>query len=156
MGKAVRIGLLGYAGYLLINMFGPPGKFFVFVLAQPFLAFGYAVMSVKINSVLNDSLTVVKRDKDYQRVYGKGLSSYYIIECVGAIVITYVYNWKPHMVYVCSLAIVLLTLILTFFYKDPRKFMEKNVEIKSKVVSEKTIKKPHVVYIDNIILEEVK
>ena len=140
--KTTRIGLLGYAGYLLISMFGPAGNFFVFVLAQPFLAFGYAVMSVKINSVLNDSLSVVKRDKDYQRVYGKGLSLYYIIECVGAIVITYVYNWKPDMVFVCSLFIVLLTLFLTFFYKEPKKFMEKNVEVNAKVESAKTIKKP--------------
>ncbi|MBO5954510.1 MAG: MFS transporter [Clostridia bacterium] len=140
--KATRIGLLGYAGYLLISMFGPAGNFFVFVLAQPFLAFGYVVMSVKINSVLNDSLAVVKRDKDYQRVYGKGLSLYYIIECVGAIVITYVYNWKPDMVFVCSLFMVLLTMFLTFFYKEPKKFMEKNVEINSKVESAKTIKKP--------------
>ena len=90
--KATRIGLLGYAAYLLICVFGEKGNYLIFVLAQPFLAFGYAVMAVKINSVLNDSLLVVKRDKDYQRIYGKGLSLYYVFECVGAIVVTYVYN----------------------------------------------------------------
>lgn len=137
--KAVRIGMFGYVGYLLLCVFGT--NFVTFVLAQPFLAFGYAVMSVKINSVLNDSLSVVKRDKDYQRIYGKGLSLYYIIECVGAVVITYVYNWKPDMVFVCSLGIVAICLILTFFYKDPIKFMEKNVNIDSKVET-KTVKKP--------------
>ena len=140
--KAVRIGLIGYVIYLLINVFGPAGKFFVFVLSQPFLAFGYAVMSVKINSVLNDSLSVVKRDKDYQRVYGKGLSMYYIIECVGAIVITYVYNWKPYMVYICSIFIVVLCFLLTFLYKDPKRFMDQNVIIDAKVEPVNTIKKP--------------
>ena len=140
--KATRIGLLGYAAYLIICMLGPKGNFFVFVCAQPFLAFGYAVMSVKINSVLNDSLAVVKRDKDYQRISGKGLSLYYIIECVGAILITYVYNWKPDMVFVCSLSLVALTLILTLFFKEPEKFLEKNVNIEGKVEVAKVVKKP--------------
>lgn len=139
--KATRVGLLGYAIYLIICMLGPKGNYFVFVCAQPFLAFGYAVMSVKINSVLNDSLTVVKRDKDYQRISGKGLSLYYIFECVGAIFITYVYNWKPNMVFVCSLALVVFTLILTLFFKESEKFLEKNVNIDAKV-EQKVVKKP--------------
>ena len=140
--KAVRIGLIGYAIYLLICIWGPKENFLVFVLAQPFLAFGYAVMSVKINSVLNDSLSVVKRDKDYQRVYGKGLGLYYVIECVGAILITYVYNWKPYMVYVCSIGIVFLCILISFLYKDPKKFMDKNVNVDPKVDVEKVVKKP--------------
>ena len=138
--KAIRIGLLGYVGYLLLCIFGT--NYFTFVLAQPFLAFGYAVSAVKINSVLNDSLTVVKRDKDYQRVYGKGLSFYYVIECVGAIATTYVYNWKPAMVYWLSLVIVIIAELLTMFYKEPSRFMEKNVQIDSKVEVEKISKKP--------------
>lgn len=137
--KATRIGLLGYAAYLLLVIFG--SNFVTFILAQPFLAFGYCIISVKTNSVLTQSLNVVKRDKDYQRVYGKGLSLYYIIECVGAIGITYVYNWNPNMVYWCSLGIVGLCMGLTFFFKEPQKFMTKNVDIEGRVVEAKT-KKP--------------
>ena len=140
--KATRIGLLGYAGYLLICLFGEKGNYFIFVLAQPFMAFAYAVMSIKINSVLNDSLHVVKRDKDYQRIYGKGLSLYYILECVGAIVVTYIYNWRPEMVFWCSLVVIIITEILTFFFKEPSKFVEKNVNIEAKVEIEKVEKKP--------------
>lgn len=139
---STRIGLLGYAAYLLICIFSPVGNFFVLILAQPFLAFGYAVMSVKTNSILFDSLNVVKRDKDYQRVYGKGLSLYYVIESVGAVVITYVYNWKPTMVFWCSLGIVIIAEVLTIFIKEPNKFMQKNISIDSKVEHEKIIKKP--------------
>ena len=137
---ATRIGLMGYIGYLLLCVVGK--NYLTFILAQPFLAFGYAVMSVKTNSVLTESLSVVKRDKDYQRIYGKGLSLYYIIECVGAVLITYVYNWKPDMVYVCSLFIVLLAILLTFIIKEPRKFMDKNVSIDGHVETIKTVKKP--------------
>ena len=76
---ATRIGLCGYAIYLLICIFSPVGNFFVLTLAQPFLSFGYIVMSVKMNGVLTRSLTILKRDKDYQRVFGKGLSLYFVI-----------------------------------------------------------------------------
>ena len=138
--KSVRIGLFGYVGYLLLCIFGK--NYFTFILAQPFLAFGYAVMGVKCNSILTQSLSVVKRDKEYQRIYGKGLSVFYIIECIGAIAVTYVYNWKPTMVYWLSLVIVAFCFLLTFFFKEPSKFMEKNVDIDSKVESIKTVKKP--------------
>jgi len=128
--KSVRIGLFGYAGYLLLCIVGE--SFLTFVLAQPFLAFGYAVMSVKVNGVLNDSLAVVKRDKDYQRIYGKGLSFYYIIECVGSVIITYVYNIEASLAYWASILIVAITFLLTFLYKEPAKFMDKNVDIQAK------------------------
>ena len=137
--KSIRIGLLGYVVYLLLCVFGK--SYLTFVLAQPFLAFGYAVMSVKINTVLTGSLNFIKRDKDYQRVYGKGLSLYYIIECVGAIVVTYIYNWQPNMVYMCSLLIVLLAMFITLFVKEPNKFIKSNVNISAKVESE-NLKKP--------------
>ena len=104
--KSIRVGLVGYVVYLVLCIFGT--NLFTFILAQPFLAFGYAVMSVKSNSVLTESLNVVKRDKDYERIYGKGLSLFYIIEFVGALVITYVFDWKPYMVYVLSLCVVFL------------------------------------------------
>ena len=82
--------------------------------------------------MLTQSLHEVKRDKDYQRVYGKGLSIYYVIECIGAIAITYVYDWKPHMVYWLSLCVVVFCFLFSFLFKEPKKFMDKNVEIESK------------------------
>ncbi len=138
--NSVRIGLFGFVGYLLLCIVGE--SYLTFILAQPFLAFGYAVMSVKVNGVLNDSLSAVKRDKDYQRVYGKGLSLYYVIECVGAIVVTYVYNWKPTMVYWASVGVVVVCFLLTFIYKEPKKFMERNLELDSKIENKKIVRKP--------------
>ena len=127
---ATRIGLFGYAGYLLLCIIGQ--SYFVFICAQVFLAFGYAVMGVKTNSVLTESLAVVKRDKDYQRVYGKGISMLYIIEFFGAIGITYVFDWKPEMCYLLSLCVVAVGMAITFLFKDPTKFMKKNADIKAK------------------------
>jgi len=138
--KATRIGLGGYAIYLLLCIFG--NSYPVFLFAQVFLAFGYAVMSVKSNMVLTESLSAVKRDKDYQRVYGKGISLLYIIEFFGAIGITYVFNWKAEAAYVLSLCVVGVALVLTFFFKEPSKFMDKNVDINSKIETVQADKKP--------------
>lgn len=141
---ATRIGTAGYGIYLLLCIFG--NSYPLFMLAQFFLAFGYAVNSVKTNSVLTDSLSVVKRDNDYQRIYGKGISLLYIIEFIGAIGITYVFDWKPEAAYWLSFAVVVITIILTFFFKDPEKFQDKNVDINSHIIenskTEQKNKKP--------------
>lgn len=134
-----RIGLVGYACWLLLYIFG--SNYITFVFAQCFLAFGYAVLGVKANSVLTSSLSVVKRDKDYQRIYGKGLSLFYLLEFFGSIGIVYVYNWKPEMSFVVSILVVVFALLYTFLFKEPSKFMESNVAINSKVVTQ-TEQKP--------------
>ena len=137
---ATRIGLVGYACWLLLYIFG--NGYVTFVIAQFFLAFGYCVLGIKANSVLTESLNVVKRDKDYQRIYGKGLSLFYILEFIGSILIVYVYNWKPAVAFVISLCIVIFCFAFTFLFKEPSKFMDKNVDINSQVKTETEVKKP--------------
>lgn len=138
--KALRFGLMGYAVYLILCIFGT--NYFMFILAQPFLAFGYVVVSVKINGVLTNSLQVVNREKDYQKVCGKGFSIYYIIECVGAIAITYIYNWNAYAAYWVSFGVVVFAIAYTFLFKDPEKFQQSNITIDAHVPSKKVEKKP--------------
>ena len=137
---ATRIGILGHIIYLLIITFGE--GYFMMMLAQPFLSFGYVVLSIKVNTLLTDSLHAIKRDKDYQRVYGKGMSLFYILECIGAIGITYVYNWNPTVAMMCSIAVTIFTMILTFAFREPSKFMQQNVQIDAKEEKQKPAKKP--------------
>lgn len=137
---SIRIGILGHIAYLLIITFGK--SYPMMILAQPFLAFGYVVLSIKVNTALTDSLHVIKRDKDYQRVYGKGMSIYYVLECIGAIAITYVYNWNPTVALICSISIPVFTILLTFLFKEPSKYMQQNISIDGKVEQPKTVKKP--------------
>lgn len=136
--KATRIGMCGYGMYLLLVIFAT--SYPIFVLAQFFLAFGYSIMSVKTNSVLTQSLNFVKRDKDYQRVYGRGVSLFYAIESIGAILITYVYNWQPYVAYWLSFAVVVATIAYSFLFAEPKKFQDKNINIKDEETSK--AKKP--------------
>jgi len=136
---ASRIGTLGYAGYILLCIFGT--SYYVFVIAQIFLAFAYTTNSVKVNKILNESLEVVNRNKDYERVYGKGLFIYYVLEAVGAVVITYVYSWQPYAAYWASFAVVVLAEILSLFIVDAKKFQDSNVSLKAETNTNKTPKK---------------
>jgi len=137
---ASRIANIGYAGYLLLCIFGT--NYFVFIMAQFFLAFAYSLKSIKDNLILTESLHHIKRDKDYQRVYGKGLSLYYILDAIGAVCVTYVYDWNAYAAYWVSLAVVIIITIYSFLIKNPSKFQESNVSINSKVATQKKETKP--------------
>lgn len=147
-----RISNLGFIGFLLLSIFGTSYIWFIF--AEFFLALAYSIKSVKDNSMLNDSLRLVNRDKDYQRIYGGGLSVYYIAEAIGAIVITYIYNWQPYACYYISLAVVILILLYSFLIKNPEKFEPSNIQINAKVESEIPIKNEN--KNENIIKKDVK
>lgn len=137
---AVRFVFVGYAGYLLLCIFGT--NYFTFVLAQFCMAFAYSINAVKINGLLNDSLLSVNRGKEYQKISGKGLSIYYIIECIGAILITYIYNWNAYAAYWVSFGVVVFGFFYTFLFKDPKKYQEGNVSLDSKVIEKPKVKKP--------------
>lgn len=139
--RATQIGTLGYAVYLLLCIFG--NNFVIFIIAQIFLAFGYVVCGIKGNSILTKSLNLLKRDKDYNRVYGKGISFLYIIEALGAIFITYIYNWKPHFAYWISFVIVIFAFCYGFLFISPEKFQKQNiiVQAKNEPLSKETAKK---------------
>lgn len=137
--KSVRLGNLGYAVYLLLCIFGT--NYLTFVCAQLFLAFGYAVNSVKTNVILIDSLALVKRGKDYQRISGKSGFIFYLTETIVAIFGTMIYAWNPYFLYWASFVVAISIVFYTMFMREPSKYQESNVEIDAKVTTQKT-KKP--------------
>lgn len=139
--KASQIGVLGYAVFLVLYIFG--NNFIVFACAQIFLAFGYVVNGIKVNLILTESLYEIKRDKDYQRVFGQGFSMYYIIEALGAIITSYLYTWQPYAAFVVSLGIVVFVELYSLLFKSPTKFQKNNINIISQIENQTSIiKKP--------------
>lgn len=131
--KSLRYGLVGYALFLLLCIVGNK---YVVMIAPVFLAFGYCILSVKGNPLLTDSLTVVKRDKEYNKIYGKGLSIYYTAEALGAVIVSYIYSFNPYLTFYISLGFVGLAFLYSFLFKEPTKFQEKNIEIDAKIMDE--------------------
>lgn len=131
---ATQIGSLGYAVYLLMAIFGT--HFATFIVAQLFMAFAYIVCGIKGNSILTQSLSLLKRDKEYDKIYGKGMAFLYVIEGLGAIFITYVYNWQPYVAYWISFGVVVFVFFYGFLLKSPEKFQKQNVIVQAKVETE--------------------
>lgn len=125
--KSLRVGLFGYAAFLIICIVAT--NKIVLMCAPVFLAFGYSILSVKENPLLTDSLFMVKRDKEYSKIYGKGLSLFYTIEAVGAVVGSYIYSINPYLTFYISLGCVCAAFLYSFLFKEPSKFQEQNVEI---------------------------
>ncbi len=129
--KASRIGNLGYIIFLTLVMVG--SNFWVFAAAQFFLACAYIIGNIKTTAILNQSLSAVDRDKDYQRVYGKSVSIYYVLESVSAIISTYLFSWNPYASFCTALVVVVLAEIYSLLIKEPPKFQEKNAEINARL-----------------------
>ncbi len=127
---ATRFGNLGYIGFLLILIFG--NSFFAFAVGTVFLAFAYTMCSVKNTSILNKSLRLVNRSNDYQRVYGKGVSIYYVLEALSSILATYLFKFNPYLPFYLALGFVVLAEIYSFLLKNPEKFQESNAVIDAK------------------------
>lgn len=137
--KVTRFAVLGYAGYAFFCIVGE--TFSHFIIAEFCLAFGYALWSVKINTVLLEPLKIVKRDKEYQRIYGKGSSLYYILESVSAMSVTYLYSINVYLPYYAAIAVAFIAFMYSFLFIEPAKFQDKNVEINNeKIVETKPVK----------------
>ncbi|MFQ6752658.1 MAG: MFS transporter [Clostridia bacterium] len=130
-----RVGLTGYAIYLILCIFGT--QYFTFAVGTIFLAFGYCICGVKVNAILNQSLDTLKRGKDYEKVYGKGLSIYQMIEAFGAVMVTYIYSYNAYLAYWISFGIVIFSILYSFVFVDPIKFQERNVELSTQLKKRK-------------------
>ena len=128
---ALRIGLAAYGVFLLTYIFAT--QYYIFIIVQAALSFGYAMCGIKSNAFLNDSLTLVKRNKDYDKVSGAGNSIYYAAQCIGAILITYIYNWNPIMSFWVSFGVIIIAELFTLLATDTGKIMKRNVSVSAKV-----------------------
>lgn len=132
--NTLRLSLLGYLAFVLIAIFA---KTYVgLVIANVCLGFGFAAGIVKGNFILTEPLKMLKRGKEYQKIYGKGLAIYYVLEAVGAILATYIFSWNPYMVFWLAAAVIVLTILYTFLFKEPAKFQESNIKIDANVPAE--------------------
>ena len=138
--NSTRIALLSYEAFLLLCIFGT--NYFVILCGYLFLAFGYCVSMVKGTSLLTDSLSAVKRNKDFDRVYGRGLSYSYFAEAIGAVFVTTIYAHHPYLTFWISFGIIALFELYSFLFKEPSKFQEQNAEIEAKDLTKVEEEKP--------------
>ena len=138
--NAIRLGIFCYGIFLLIYIFAT--EYYTFIIAQLFLALGYALCGIKTNAFINDSLTIVKRNKEFDKISGAGNSLLYIIESIGAILITYIYNWNAYMAFWVAVGIVVISEVYTLFAANTQKYMSRNVLVDANVKQISNRRKP--------------
>lgn len=125
--NSMRISLVGYLAFVLICIFGQ--GYIMMMLANICLGIGYAAGMTKGNFVITEPLSILKRDNEYSKIYGKGLSIYYIAEAICSVAATYLFSWNPYASYWFAAAIIVFALLYSLLYKEPSKFQDSNVEI---------------------------
>ncbi len=132
--KSSMIGNLFYILFLIICIYGK--NFFSFAVAQIFLAIGYVICAIKNNLILSQTLESVHRDKDFNKISGKGLSLHYIIDSIGAIIATYVFTYNPDLCLWLSVFVISFSEMVGLLLKEPSKFQNKNIELNEKMQSD--------------------
>lgn len=133
---SAKLAMVGYGLFLLAMIYGT--NYFIFVLGRLFLAFGYCINSVKINSFITDTLSQAKRDSEYQVVFGRGLSIYYIVETVTTILAGYLYAKNAYIGLWIAFAMVIATILYAYLLKEPSKFQKRNVRLNAKTKNKNT------------------
>lgn len=127
---ASQIANLFVIAFLLLVMFGT--HFFTFMIAEILFSVFLIISNVKNSILLSDSLRLVKRDKEYNRIYGGGLGIYYFIDAICCIFATYIYQFNPYICFIAAIVVMVLVELFSLLLKEPSKFQESNIDLNTK------------------------
>ena len=121
--------------FLIIVIFG--NSFYEFVIAEIIFSISMVVVNIKQSIILSDSLHAVKRDKEFNRIYGSGLGIYYFLDAVGAIFATYIYQFNPYLAFILAFVILIFVQLFSLLLKEPTKFQDSNLDLQQTQVKKK-------------------
>ena len=124
--------------FLIIVIFG--NSFYEFVIAEIIFSISMVVVNIKQSIILSDSLHAVKRDKEFNRIYGSGLGIYYFLDAVGAIFATYIYQFNPYLAFILAFVILIFVQLFSLLLKEPTKFQDSNLDLQQTQVKKKSVK----------------
>ncbi len=116
--KSAILGNVLNSVYLLIYIFGQ--NVLHLIIAEMITAFGFALKDVVSPSILNNSIPqTTKKSKIFSKINSKGLARYYILNSISLIISGYLYNVNGYMPLILSLAVVLISLLLSICFIEP-------------------------------------
>ncbi len=118
--------------FLLLVIFGT--HYVTFMLAEVCFAIYMIISNIKNSILLSDTLRIVKRDKEYNRIYGGGLGMYYFIDAICCIFATTIYQFNPYICFIVAIVVMVLVELLSLLLKEPSKFQESNIDIAKKEI----------------------
>lgn len=92
--------------------------FFMYAIANFFLALGFSLKSLSEGSLLYSSLKKLDRRKDFTKVEGMSNAKYYYFDAISSIVSGFLFVINGYLPFIFSFICALISLALSFKFKD--------------------------------------
>lgn len=114
---SILLGAFLWSAGLFLYVCGK--SFLVFALAEIVFSLGSAFKSGADTALIYDSLKMLKREKDYQKVEGKARSYSLYAQAIGSILSSFLYEKNVNLPMIVSILFMLVTIAVTFMFKEP-------------------------------------
>lgn len=114
---SILLGAFLWAIGLLLYVLGK--GFLVFALSEIIFSLGSAFKSGADNALIYDSLKMLKKEKEYQKVEGKARSYSLYAQAIGSVLSSFLYEININLPLIVSIIFMLVTVAVTLMFKEP-------------------------------------
>lgn len=114
---SILIGAFLWALGLLLYVVGK--NFLVFALSEITFSLGSAFKSGADSALIYDSLKMLKREKEYQKVEGKARSYSLYAQAIGSILSSFLYEKNINLPLIVSIIFMIVTIVAALKFKEP-------------------------------------
>jgi MFS family permease len=119
LGRKYSI-LIGALLWALGLLFYDVGKsFIIFALSEIVFSLGSSFKSGADSALIYDSLKMLKREKEYQKVEGKARSFSLYAQAIGSVLSSFLYEKNVNLPMIVSIIFMVVTIAATLMFKEP-------------------------------------
>jgi len=114
--QCIIVGNLSWMIFGIALIFGT--DFWQLALASMFLGIGYALKACSETPILIDSLTLLKREKEFGKIEGKAFSIFAYMSCAFALISGYIYTLNNYLPIILMVIFAFGSLVLSTFFTN--------------------------------------
>ena len=137
IGKRNGLVLGNIVNLVYIMMWIFCNEYFLFVIAEFFSAVAFALKGITENTLLNESIPETeKRAEIFTKISSKGYSKYSYFSAFGLLISGFLYDINPYIPLICAAICILISIILSANFIDPREIQNKKESEENKTFAE--------------------
>lgn len=114
---SIILGAALWATSLMIYVFG--SNFYIFAIAEIFFALGSTFKSGADTALIYDSLKILNREKEFQKIEGKARAYFMYGQAVGSLIAGFIYKFNRELPMIVSIGFMVLTIIISLGLYEP-------------------------------------
>ncbi|AZR72823.1 hypothetical protein BBF96_05095 [Anoxybacter fermentans] len=111
------LGALLWAVSLFMYIIGT--RFFIFILAEIIFSLGATLKSGADTAMIYDSLKVMGKVKEFQKIEGHAQSFALYAQAIGSVIAGFIYEINIYLPLAISIGFMLITILITLNFKEP-------------------------------------